>query len=311
MLPPRWRSMLYLTLTFLLPACFGMQIHRHWTTRHWCESVVNPTWPFAYSKYIGQQEETKGRVSSNKQDVRHKCDARGVRSKCHICEDIACGAQKNQTCHFQLQGLSWQEDVNIPTISDVPWAVNGSHRYDFGGSTTTHVCMYLSSSSPCQSSFHTDYSMCELRCWGYGSGENNTTVRVTMEELNSTPWEPGSYPTTTWEYPRSIEGDTLPTPLFNSQGYVFTLAGSKSGEEGFVDGEGSDARFRHPEGVAVDHDGYVYVADTGNNAIRMISPNGNVTTIAGTGKSGSKDGLSTEGVQFSSPTDIALWRDWE
>eukprot|EP00985_Skeletonema_marinoi_P018530 scaffold10386_cov70-Skeletonema_marinoi.AAC.1 len=132
-----------------------------------------------------------------------------------------------------------------------------------------------------------------------------------MEELNSTPWEPGSYPTTAWGYPRSIESDTLPTPLFNPQGYVFTLAGSKSGEEGFVDGEGSDARFRHPEGVAVDHDGYVYVADTGNNAIRMISPNGIVTTLAGTGKSGSKDGLPTEGVQFSSPTDIALWRDWE
>eukprot|EP00986_Skeletonema_menzelii_P003076 scaffold902_cov146-Skeletonema_menzelii.AAC.1 len=309
MLPTQCRFMQFLVLSLLLPACLGMQIHRHWSTQNWCDSVVNPTWPFAYSKYIGQKEETKGRVSTNKQDVRHECDARGVQSKCHICEDIVCGTQKNQTCHFQLQGLSWQDEINIPTISDVPWAVNGAHRYDFGGITTTHVCMYLSGSPACQSSFHTDYSMCTLRCWGHG--ENGTALRITTDELKSTPWESGSYPTTTWEYPRLKEGDTPRAPSFNPQGYIFTLAGSINGEEGFVDGEGLDARFRHPEGVAVDHDGYTYVADTGNNAIRMISPFGNVTTIAGTGISGSKDGLSSEGVQFSSPTDIALWRDWE
>lgn len=70
------------------------------------------------------------------------------------------------------------------------------------------------------------------------------------------------------------------------------------------------SRFRHPEGVAVDHDGYVYVADTGNHAIRMISPRGNVTTIAGNGSPGSDDGYAREGAQLSSPTDIAVWRDW-
>jgi hypothetical protein len=69
-------------------------------------------------------------------------------------------------------------------------------------------------------------------------------------------------------------------------------------------------RFRHPEGVAVDHEGYVYVADTGNHAIRMITPSGRVQTLAGTGVGGYKDGLATEGAQFSSPSDIAVWRDW-
>lgn len=70
------------------------------------------------------------------------------------------------------------------------------------------------------------------------------------------------------------------------------------------------SRFHHPEGVAVDHEGYVYVADTGNHAIRMISPSGRVHTLAGTGNRGYEDGLASNGTQFSSPTDIAVWRDW-
>lgn len=71
-----------------------------------------------------------------------------------------------------------------------------------------------------------------------------------------------------------------------------------------------DTRFRHPEGVAVDREGYVYVADTGNHAIRAISPSGNVITLAGTGAAGSKDGFATD-AQFSSPSSIAVWYDWQ
>ena len=126
-----------------------MQIARPWTTQHWCHSVINPQWPFAYSKYHDQIEETKGRVSTNKQDIRHECNTRGVQSKCHICEDIVCGPDdnnknKNQTCHFQLQGVSWEDMTrNIPTVSDSAWAVNGLHRYDFGGNLRhMFVCIF-------------------------------------------------------------------------------------------------------------------------------------------------------------------------
>jgi len=163
--------------------------------------------------------------------------------------------------------------VNIPTVSDVPWAVNGSHRYDFGGEFTTHVCMYLSGSSEngtCQSSFGEDYSHCQLRCWGYGeslSGKSNEVTAVTRMEgepdgkwpnhrldslkgVNSTPWEEPS-PTVSWEYPKSLDGDEVPKNpnargqnySSNPQGFVFTLAGSKDGEEGFRDGLGSEARW--------------------------------------------------------------------
>ncbi len=69
--------------------------------------------------------------------------------------------------------------------------------------------------------------------------------------------------------------------------------------------------FRNPEGLAVDHDGYVYVADTGNHAIRMVSPSGRVTTLAGTGQEGFRDGShESDGVMFSSPSGITVWRDW-
>ena len=62
----------------------------------------------------------------------------------------------------------------------------------------------------------------------------------------------------------------------------------------------------------MDHEGYVYVVDTANHAIRIVSPTGNVTTIAGTGVPGYKDsGKSGEEAQFSYPSDISFWRDWQ
>lgn len=62
-------------------------------------------------------------------------------------------------------------------------------------------------------------------------------------------------------------------------GIVTTLAG-KPGERGSADGTES-ARFSQPMGVAVDSRGNVFVADHGNDAIRQITPQGVVTTVAG------------------------------
>jgi DNA-binding beta-propeller fold protein YncE len=56
------------------------------------------------------------------------------------------------------------------------------------------------------------------------------------------------------------------------------LAGAAKGY-GQTDGRPETARFTNPQGVAVDEAGAVYVADTNSRSIRMIAPNGLVTTL--------------------------------
>jgi sugar lactone lactonase YvrE len=74
--------------------------------------------------------------------------------------------------------------------------------------------------------------------------------------------------------------------------FVSTLAGL-AGSPGKSDGSTSIARFNNPQGIAVDAAGNIYVADTGNNLIRQITPSG-VTTLAGSaGVTGSTNGTGT------------------
>lgn len=76
-----------------------------------------------------------------------------------------------------------------------------------------------------------------------------------------------------------------------ANGVTTTLAG-KVYESGNTDGSGSSARFNAPGAMVTDSTGNLYVADSGNYAIRKITPTGVVSTLAGSSE-GSNDGKGT------------------
>lgn len=62
-----------------------------------------------------------------------------------------------------------------------------------------------------------------------------------------------------------------------------------------------------PQGMTIDSNGTLYIADTGNNLIRKITTNGNITTLAGTGASGyTGDGGSALSATLRNPTGVAI-----
>ncbi|MGB7922066.1 MAG: NHL repeat-containing protein [Pyrinomonadaceae bacterium] len=85
-------------------------------------------------------------------------------------------------------------------------------------------------------------------------------------------------------------------------GQVSTLAGEA---EGFKDGTGAAAAFNTPSALALDEAGNLYVADTGNHAIRKVTPAGTVTTLAGDGTAGYSDGPAAA-ARFNGPCGVTV-----
>ncbi|MCO5951129.1 gliding motility-associated C-terminal domain-containing protein [Mucilaginibacter flavidus] len=86
-------------------------------------------------------------------------------------------------------------------------------------------------------------------------------------------------------------------------GVVTTFAGS--GVKGKQDGQGTAASFNGPEGISFGEDGSLYVSDSGNNLIRKITQDGTVTTFAGNGIAGYKDGYGIN-TSFNFPHGLAI-----
>ncbi len=84
--------------------------------------------------------------------------------------------------------------------------------------------------------------------------------------------------------------------------YVSTYAGT--GNTGYRDGRSEQVMFKGPDNIDIDREGNIYVADADNYRIRKITPEGIVTTIAGSGKMGFADGIGAK-AQFAYPTGVA------
>lgn len=89
-------------------------------------------------------------------------------------------------------------------------------------------------------------------------------------------------------------------------GWVTTFAGQ--GVPGFADGKGTEALFHGPDTLAIDGDDNLYVADADNFRIRKITPDGVVSTVAGNGRQGNKEGAAEE-AEFVYPTGVAAAPD--
>jgi DNA-binding beta-propeller fold protein YncE len=87
------------------------------------------------------------------------------------------------------------------------------------------------------------------------------------------------------------------------EGCVITIAGTAT--KGFKDGPALQAQFNVPRGLALDPSGNLYIVDALNDRIRKLDTNGNVTTIAGSGQSGHKDGPALQ-AQFEIPRGLII-----
>ncbi len=93
-------------------------------------------------------------------------------------------------------------------------------------------------------------------------------------------------------------------------GIITTFAGN--GTAGYTGdlGPATQAQLHGPAGVAVDSSGDVYIADSANNVIREVSPDGTITTIAGTGYANySGDGGNPILADLNNPQDVAVGPD--
>jgi DNA-binding beta-propeller fold protein YncE len=80
---------------------------------------------------------------------------------------------------------------------------------------------------------------------------------------------------------------------------------SGSGQAGFANSNGQVGQFNRPHGLAADATGKLYVSDRGNHAIRVVAANGDIRTLAGSGKEGNADGIGAA-ASFRQPIAAAV-----
>ena len=133
-----------------------------------------------------------------------------------------------------------------------------------------------------------------------GDGEGGTRDGHVLQARFDEPWGLVRGPEGSLFVAEGADGNRI--RRIAPDGGVTTLAGAR---EGFADGFGASAAFDTPSSLAVDRFGNLYVADTGNHAIRKVTPQGVVTTLAGNGVAGFRDGDASV-ARFHAPMGVAV-----
>ena len=90
-----------------------------------------------------------------------------------------------------------------------------------------------------------------------------------------------------------------------ADGIIHTVVGGGAASGG-DNGPATAAQLNSPYGIAMDNAGYLYIADTFNNKVRKVAPNGVITTLAGTGAPGSTgNGGPAASARLNNPYAVA------
>src|SRR5581483_925609 len=132
------------------------------------------------------------------------------------------------------------------------------------------------------------------------AGATNTALTLTGAQLS----QAGYYTVVISNAGGSVTSQ--PTPVTVSVPLAVTTVAGLPGVSGSSDGYGPYAQFHAPEGLAADGAGNIYIADTANNTIRLLAPNGQVSTLAGkAGVAGFTNGVGALAL-FNGPQGVAV-----
>jgi len=124
----------------------------------------------------------------------------------------------------------------------------------------------------------------------------------------------GTGPSALFANPQGVvadgQGNVYVADGFNNRIRKITPAGAVStyagdGNAGFSNGPAASAEFYAPQGIAIDAQGNLFVADLGNNVIRKISTAGVVSTFCGNGTRGYVNGADTV-AEFNNPQGLCV-----
>lgn len=178
--------------------------------------------------------------------------------------DILTGAAR----HVSMSGQVTTVNYAYPNVGWVPWFAGIAVRPD-GSLVLTDESLDFVMSMPGAGG-----AMTTLAGSGESGGIDGKATMATFDAPTGAVADKSGN-----VYVTDSEGCTL--RKVDAQGNVTTLAGL-AGQCGFADGAGAQARFYKPRGMAIDAaTGNLYVADTDNNLIRKVTPQGVVTTVVG------------------------------